>query len=89
MAEHVAVMVTDASVRECVMYGNLHIRGEDTRSIGTRLTVEISKAFDAWLEAHDREVAAKAWDEGARAQASAYGMDVDAGPNPYRIERGE
>jgi hypothetical protein len=28
-------------------------------------------------------IAAQAWDEGAEAQARAYGMDKDTGPNPY------
>lgn len=32
---------------------------------------------------------ASAWDEGAEAQAKAYGMDKDTGPNPYRALAGE
>ena len=31
-----------------------------------------------------RRFAADAWDQGAQAQAAAYGMDKDTGPNPYR-----
>ncbi len=46
----IPVRVTDASVRECVMYANLLLRGEDTNQIGTKLTVEISEAYDRWLE---------------------------------------
>lgn len=32
---------------------------------------------------------ARAWDEGAKAQADAYGMEVDTGPSPYRAAKGE
>lgn len=32
------------------------------------------------------QVKADAWDAGAQAQAAAYGMDQDTGPNPYRQE---
>lgn len=46
-----------------------------------------------WLDAHDREVAAKAWDEGHKAgwehcQDGNYGTDWwdDDTPNPYRPE---
>ena|SRR5699024_127636 len=46
-----------------------------------------------WLDAHDREVAAKAWDEGHKAgwehcQDGNYGTDYwdDDTPNPYRAE---
>lgn len=35
--------------------------------------------FDRWLS----KVKAVAWDAGAQAQAAAYGMDKDTGPNPY------
>ena len=35
------------------------------------------------------EVQAEAWDEGAQAQAAAYGMDRDTGPNPYRNGAGQ
>lgn len=38
---------------------------------------------------HDRQVAERAWDEGAKAQADTYGMEVDTGPNPYRAAKGE
>ena len=65
MAEYAPVRVTDASVRGCVMYANLQLRGEDARAIGTRLTVEISEAYDAWLEAHDRTERAAALREAA------------------------
>ena len=50
-------------------------------------------AFDAWLEAHDREVATNAWDEGYRTGESNSMASLRAGgrivsDNPY-IERGE
>lgn len=45
--------------------------------------------FDRWLAEHDRQVAERAWGEGAKAQADAYGMEVDTGPNPYRAAKGE
>ena len=51
--------VTDASVRESVMFVNLHLRDEDTNQIGTKLSVGISEAYDEWLAAHDAEVARK------------------------------
>lgn len=35
------------------------------------------------LEAAAQPVAAQAWEQGAKAQADAYGMYVDAGRNPY------
>lgn len=80
------VKVTDASVRECVLYGNLHLRGEDTDQIGTSLTVEISDAFDRWLAS----VKAEAWDEGADATAEYIenGGECEL-PNPYRQKREE
>ena len=56
----IPVKVTDASVRECVLYANLHLRGEDTNQIGTPMTVEISGAFDRWLAEHDAKVRAEA-----------------------------
>lgn len=31
---------------------------------------EAALEFDRWLEAHDREVAAEAWDEGVEAEAT-------------------
>lgn len=40
---------TDASVRESYMYAQLALRGIDTETIGTALTVELSSAFDVWL----------------------------------------
>lgn len=99
VAEYVPVRVTDASVRGCVMYANLQLRGEDARAIGTRLTVEISEAYDAWLEAHDRTERAAAWDEGydtgcndeafeARGIPSDPGSKEHPHANPYR-ERGD
>jgi len=38
------------------------------------------------LEAAAPHMLAEAWDEGAQAQAAAYGMDKDTGPNPYRSQ---
>ena len=58
-SQEINVRVTDASVRECVMYANLHGRGEDTNQIGTALSVQISSAFDAWILAHDAELTEK------------------------------
>lgn len=46
------------------------------------------KAFDRWLEAHDREVAAKAWQEGY-ADCMDYHMSnglKGAEANPYKEE---
>jgi len=50
--------------------------------------------FDRWLEAHDREIAAEAWDEGfTRGFYSGQSMrsDADASEspveNPYRADR--
>lgn len=43
-------------------------------------------ADSLWLALEAREACATAWDEGAKAQADGYGMDVDVGPNPYRTE---
>jgi hypothetical protein len=34
-----------------------------------------------------RAQAEKAWNEGAEAQARAYGMDKDTGPNPYTVQQ--
>lgn len=44
--------------------------------------------FDRWLEAHDREVAAKAWDEGCDAcEEFVDGPDWAPAPtNPYRAD---
>ena len=48
----------------------------------------LNAEFDRWLDQVKaearREGQADAWDEGAQAQAAAYGMDRDTGPNPYR-----
>ena len=41
--------VTDASARESFMYAQLAVRGVDTDSIGTALTIELSKAWDTYL----------------------------------------
>lgn len=49
MTTGIQVKVTTASVRECVMYANLLLRGENTNQIGTALTVAISNEFDRWL----------------------------------------
>lgn len=74
--------VTDASVRECVLYANLALRGEDTNQIGTALTVEISEAFDAWKA----EIRSEAWAEGLSAGADRW-MDArefgEPPVNPY------
>lgn len=86
--EEVPVRVTDASVRECVMFGNLHLRGEDTNSIGTPLTVEISEKYDDWLADRDRKIAAEAWEEG---RINGYYQGYRRDDNPYladRIEQG-
>lgn len=48
--------------------------------------------FDRWLAAHDREVAARAWDEGyeaGRENALAEPGSGIPGSNPYRVETGE
>lgn len=57
---------------------------------------ESGAAFDAWLAEHDRQVAARAWDEGARwalrdqgHEVTVYLADALAERNPYRIERQE
>jgi hypothetical protein len=80
MSEQIPVKVTDASVRECVMYGNLRLRGEATNQIGTTLTVEISEAYDAWLEAHDaglRAEVARLEAEIARLERELSGLESD------------
>ena len=38
------------------------------------------------LEAAAPMIAFAAWEQGAKAQANAYGMDVDTGANPYKQE---
>lgn len=49
------------------------------------------RAFDRWLAAHDRVVAANAWDEGwikgAESERLSFGRKVSWAPksNPYRI----
>ncbi|WP_102508123.1 hypothetical protein [Sanguibacter massiliensis] len=48
-------------------------------------------AFSRWLAAHDRETAARAWDEG---YTVGYGdgtddRDPDESPNPYREEEAD
>lgn len=48
---------------------------------------EAQEKFDRWLEAHDREVAAKAWDEGASALADSFWDGPESGNpgvNPYK-----
>lgn len=48
--------------------------------------------FDSWLAEHNRQLAARAWDEGyrdgVRDEARAYGSDQEEPPtpNPYREE---
>lgn len=55
-----------------------------------RLSAGRAAAFDRWLAARDREVAAKAWDEGARhvyteGGKCSFARDGDPCPyNPYR-----
>jgi predicted DNA binding CopG/RHH family protein len=44
-----------------------------------RLAIAQVTIKSKWL----RAVKAKAWSEGAQAQAAAYGMTKDTGPNPY------
>ena len=47
-------------------------------------------AFDAWLAAHDREVAARAWDEGVECAFQSViirkGRSDTLRLNPYRID---
>lgn len=74
--EYVPVKVHDASVRECVMYANLNLRGLDTNQIGTHITVEISQAYDAWLTAHNARIASEAAE---KARELAAERDVLAG----------
>jgi len=85
---------TDMSVRQSFMYAQLAVRGLNTNMIGTELTVKLSTAFDRWLAAHDREVAAKAWGEGyeagqgdeahwSRGLPSDPGADEHPHDNPY------
>lgn len=54
-------------------------------SSGEWIPMTEEEARDRW-EAWLTEVRAAAWDEGAKAQADAYGMDVDTGPNPHRVK---
>ena len=49
--------VTDEILRETYMYGQLHVRGEDTNQFGTPLTVSLSQGFDRWVAERDSEVA--------------------------------
>jgi hypothetical protein len=48
--------------------------------------VELKSAFWHLVRLGQVQAAdlANAWDEGAKAQADAYGMDKDTGSNPYR-----
>ena len=41
--------VTVAGARESFMYAHLAIRGVDTKTIGTKLTIELSEAWDAFI----------------------------------------
>ena len=46
----------------------------------------VQAEFDRWLTAHDRVVAANAWDEGAKsASPDWYWHDDGKSENPYRI----
>ena len=47
---------------------------------------EFVEAAHAALEAAAPHMLAAAWEAGAQAQAAAYGMDKDTGPNPYRSQ---
>ena len=61
----------------------------DRLEIGGVLVDKSTAEFTRWLEAHDREVAEKAWDEAAeeftdRTWSSPRGLPVDPPANPYR-----
>lgn len=43
------------------------------------------RAFDRWLAAHDRVVAANAWDEGYGQGVRDNERDMEPADNPYRI----
>lgn len=91
----IPVKVTDASVRECVLWANLAIRGLDTNAVGTSMTVAINEAYDRWLA----EVAKAAKVEALRdfAESHLYDGDRDVPLPGYtkamqvadRIEAGE
>jgi hypothetical protein len=89
VSDKIPVLVTDASVRECVIYANLELRGENVDQIGTPLTVEILAEFDRWLQ----DVKRAAWAEGnATGRSRAMRMMSDEpelsilAPNPYEKE---
>lgn len=52
---------------------------------GPEMRNELAAEFDRWLEAHDREVQAIAWDDGYAAGAT----DDQFPSNPYRTEECE
>lgn len=53
---------------------------------GLHAQMNSEKAARRWLAAHDRVVAANAWEEGARFVLDVRWVDGDeAPPNPYRI----
>lgn len=56
------------------------------RATGVDLAGAVNEALALFATALEAERAEK-WNEGAHAQAAAYGMDKDTGPNPY--EKGD
>lgn len=85
---------TAESVRDAYCHLQQTVLGERGHPAHERFHAE----FDRWLEAHDREVAARAWDEGFTrgfysGQAMRSDADASESPveNPYdadRIEQG-
>lgn len=68
---------TENGVRNRYYWWEMSVERQKIR--GERTDVEVFEEFDRFI----RGVKAAAWNEGALAQARSYGMQVDAGENPY------
>ena len=58
---------------------------------GSQSRAQYEAEFDRWLKAHDREVAAKAWDQAVGSIRYEDGSEVEIVyvTNPYRIKAGD
>lgn len=73
---------TTADIRHGYIVTSMRYTPETDDHLLAKRRREVADEFDRWLD----QVKADAWDAGAQAQAAAYGMDQDTGPNPYRQE---
>ena len=81
---------TTADIRHGYIVTSMRYTPETDDHLLAKRRREVADEFDRWLDQERadarREGQADAWDAGAQAQAAAYGMDQDTGPNPYRQE---